>query len=103
MPDKTAGSLSASVEKLSDRFYDFTTGTFPGFCGKVEGRLASIETKMTTIDGRLKKLDGNGGASGGTSNVVGAAFWGKMLPWLLAAVISGAALGGAAMSKGLGS
>ena len=100
MPDKTAGSLSASVEKLSDRFYDFTTGTFPGFCGKVEGRLASIETKMTTIDGRLKKLDGNGSGSG---SVVGApAFWGRVLPWLITAVIAGAAMGGAAIASGMG-
>ena len=101
------GEATGSVP-LEDRFYDFVTKDFPDFRKETGERLTGVETQMKGVQGRLKKIEGNGSispAKGGgesKSDTVTKGALVKWLPWIITALISGAALGGGALVKALG-
>ena len=94
MPREDTGSVP-----LEDRFYDFVTRDFPDFRKETGERLTGLETQMTGVNGRLKKIESLPSIPP-PPNGTKASFM-KWLPWLVTAVITGAALGGAALAGAL--
>lgn len=83
---------------IEDRFYDFVTRDFPDFRKETGERLTGVETQMKGVQGRLKKIEGGHGVIPPTNGAKTAFF--RWLPWLITAVVGGAALGGAALAGG---
>ena len=95
MPRENTSSIS-----IEDRFYDFVTKDFPDFRKESGERWTKVETQITGVHGRLKKIEERHSIPPPPpSNGAKAALF-KWLPWLITAVIGGAALGGAALAGG---
>jgi len=86
------------ITTTQDRFYDFVTKDFPDFRVDMGERMTGFETHIIGINGRLKKIEKK--IEMPNSNSIKTGLF-KFLPWLITAVVVGAALGGAALAGGI--
>lgn len=82
-----------------ERFYNFVTKDFPDFRVDMGERMTGFETQMTGVNGRLKRIEKKANIEGNSDGVKTGLV--KLLPWLITAIILGAALGGAALAGGI--
>lgn len=84
-----------------DRFYVFVTKDFPDFRVDMSEQMTGFRTAMTGVNGRLKRIEKKVGINGNRTSLDGikTGFF-KFIPWLITAVIGGAALGGYILAGG---
>jgi len=86
---------------IEDRFYDFITKDFPNFRVESAEQWTDVGTQLVGVNGRLKKLEKKVDIDGSKTNSEGVKTGLiKLLPWLITAVVIGAAMGGAALAGG---
>jgi hypothetical protein len=95
--DDASTDNTGAVDLLSERFFRFLTETFPAFREETAKHLTELNTQMKGVNSRLKKIE-----NGGKMSLMPRGPFGlmKFLPWLIIAVLVGAALTGYFFGRG---